>query len=63
MLKFTIGLVAYLSGDAGITTEQKLVVHDYYKAKLTVINIRDVFTAGPEEAAWVMNNMVQPTSD
>jgi L-ascorbate metabolism protein UlaG (beta-lactamase superfamily) len=62
VLKFSNGLVAYLSGDTGITSEQKLVVHDYYKAKLAVINIGDVFTAGPEEAAWIMNNMVQPTS-
>jgi len=37
-------------------------VHDYYKAKLAVMNIGDVFTTGPEEAAWVMNTMVQPTS-
>jgi len=62
VLKFSNGLVAYLSGDTGITAEQKLVVHDYYKAKLAVINIGDVFTTGPEEAAWVMNTMVQPTS-
>ncbi len=62
VLKFSNGLVAYLSGDTGITSEQKLVVHDYYKAKLAVINIGDVFTTGPREAAWVMNDMVQPTS-
>jgi L-ascorbate metabolism protein UlaG (beta-lactamase superfamily) len=62
VLKFSNGLVAYLSGDTGVTSEQKLVVHDYYKAKLAVINIGDVFTTGPREAAWVMNEMVQPTS-
>jgi L-ascorbate metabolism protein UlaG (beta-lactamase superfamily) len=62
VLRFSNGLVAYLSGDTGITSEQKLVVHDYYNAKLAVINIGDVSTTGPEEAAWVMNNMVQPTS-
>jgi L-ascorbate metabolism protein UlaG (beta-lactamase superfamily) len=62
VLKFSNGLVAYLSGDTGITSEQKLVIHDFYKAKLAVINIGDVFTTGPQEAAWVMNNMVKPTS-
>jgi L-ascorbate metabolism protein UlaG (beta-lactamase superfamily) len=62
VLKFSNGLVAYLSGDTGITSEQKLVVHDYYKARLAVINIGDVFTTGPEEAAWVINDVVQPTS-
>jgi L-ascorbate metabolism protein UlaG (beta-lactamase superfamily) len=32
------------------------------RAKLAVINIEDVFTTGPEEAAWAMNKMVQPAS-
>jgi L-ascorbate metabolism protein UlaG (beta-lactamase superfamily) len=62
VLSFSNGLVAYLSGDTGITAEQKLVVHDYYKAKLAIINIGDVFTTGPKEAAWVMNEIVQPVS-
>jgi L-ascorbate metabolism protein UlaG (beta-lactamase superfamily) len=62
VLKFSNGLVAYLSGDTGITAEQKVVVHDYYKAKLAVINIGDVFTTGPQEAAWVINDLVRPTS-
>jgi len=62
VLKFSNGLVAYLSGDTGITSEQKVVVHDYYKANLAVINIGDVFTTGPTEAAWVINEVVQPTS-
>src|SRR5690606_4650409 len=60
VLKFSNGLVAYLSGDTGITAEQKLVVHDHYQAKLAVMNIGDVFTTGPREAAWVINTMVQP---
>ncbi len=62
VLKFSNGLVTYLSGDTGIIAEQKVVVHDYYKAKLAVIIIGDVFTTGPEEAAWVINDLVQPTS-
>jgi len=62
VLKFSNGLVAWLSGDTGITSEQKLVVHDYYKANLAVINIGDVFTTGPTEAAWVINDVVQPAS-
>ena len=62
VLKFSNGLVAYLSGDTGITSEQKLVVHDHYMAKLAVMNIGDLLSTGPTEAAWVMNEMVQPTS-
>jgi L-ascorbate metabolism protein UlaG (beta-lactamase superfamily) len=62
ILQFSNGLVAYLSGDTGMTTDQKTVVHDYYKPKLVVMNIGDVFTTGPKEAAWVVNELIQPTS-
>lgn len=60
VLIFTNGLVAYLSGDTGITAEQDLVVRQYYKANFAVINIGDVFTTGPTEAAYVINEMVKP---
>lgn len=62
VLTFSNGLVAYLSGDTGITAEQKTVVGDYYKAKLAVMNIGDTFTTGPKEAAWVVNKLVKPNS-
>ncbi len=62
VLTFSNGLVAYLSGDTGITAEQQTVVRDHYKAKLVVINIGDTFTTGPAEAAWVVNNLIKPES-
>ena len=62
VLKFSNGLVVYLSGDTGITAEQKSVVADHYKAKLVVINIGDTFTTGPAEAAWVVNEMIRPNA-
>ena len=62
MLTFSNGLVAYLSGDTGITAEQESVVRDHYRAKLVVMNIGDTFTTGPSEAAWVVNNLVKPAS-
>jgi len=62
VLKFSNGLVVYLSGDTGITAEQKSVVADHYKAKLVVINIGDTFTTGPAEAAWVVNEMIKPNA-
>ncbi|WP_152207174.1 MBL fold metallo-hydrolase [Marinobacter changyiensis] len=62
VLKFTNGLVVYLSGDTGITAEQELVVKDYYGANLAVINIGNTFTTGPNEAAYVINELVQPKS-
>ena len=62
VLTFSNGLVAYLSGDTGITAEQETVVNEHYKAKLVVMNIGDTFTTGPSEAAWVVNELIKPGS-
>ena len=62
VLTFSNGLVVYLSGDTGITAAQDKVVRGYYKAKLAVLNIGDTFTTGPSEAAYVINDLVQPAS-
>jgi L-ascorbate metabolism protein UlaG (beta-lactamase superfamily) len=62
VLRFSNGLVAYLSGDTGITADQELVVRGHYNAKLAVMNIGDGFTTGPAEAAYVINELVKPAS-
>jgi len=62
VLKFSNGLVAYLSGDTGITAAQDKVVNGYYKATLVVMNIGDGFSTGPNEAAYVINDLVKPVS-
>lgn len=62
VLSFTNGLVAYLSGDTGLTAEQDLVIRRFYKANFAVINIGGTFTTGPLEAAYVINEMVKPNS-
>ncbi|APV51999.1 metal-dependent hydrolase [Betaproteobacteria bacterium GR16-43] len=62
VLKFSNGLVVYLSGDTGITADQDLVVRGHYGAKLAVMNIGDGFTTGPAEAAYVINDLVKPAS-
>jgi L-ascorbate metabolism protein UlaG (beta-lactamase superfamily) len=62
VVSFSNGLVVYLSGDTGITAEQDVVVRRHYKANLAVINIGDVFTTGPTEAAYVIDELVKPTS-
>ena len=62
VLRFSNGLVVYLSGDTGITADQEFVVRDYYHAKLVVMNIGDGFTTGPAEASYVVNELVQPAS-
>lgn len=62
VLTFSNGLVLYLSGDTGITAAQDKVVRGYYKAKLAVMNIGDGFSTGPKEAAYVINDLVQPNT-
>jgi L-ascorbate metabolism protein UlaG (beta-lactamase superfamily) len=62
VLRFSNGLVAYLSGDTGIIADQELVVRNHYSAKLAVMNIGDGFTTGPVEAAYVINELVKPAS-
>ena len=62
VVRFSNGLVAYLSGDTGITADQERVVRDHYNAKLAVMNIGDAFTTGPAEAAYVINDLVKPAS-
>ena len=62
VLTFSNGLVVYLSGDTGITAEQDSVVRQHYQAKLVVMNIGDIFTTGPKEAAFVVNELVKPNA-
>ncbi len=62
VLRFSNGLVAYLSGDTGILADQELVVRNYYYAKLAVMNMGDGFSTGPAEAAYVINELVKPAS-
>jgi len=62
VLRFSNGLVVYLSGDTGIIADQELVVRNHYNAKLAVMNMGDGFTTGPVEAAYVINELVKPAS-
>lgn len=62
VLTFSNGLVVYLSGDTGVTAEQKTVVGDQYGTELVVMNIGDTYTTGPTEAAYVINDLIKPVS-
>ena len=61
VVRFTNGLVAYLSGDTGIHSEMKTVVHDFHKANLAVLNLGvnpGIYISG----AHVVNELVRPAS-
>jgi L-ascorbate metabolism protein UlaG (beta-lactamase superfamily) len=61
VVRFTNGLTAYLSGDTGLHSEMKTVVHDFHKANLAVLNLGNnpgIFQSG----AHAMNDLVRPAS-
>ncbi len=60
VVTFTNGLVVYLSGDTGLTTDMETVVNRFFQANLTVINISDTFVTGPEEAAYAIKTLIKP---
>jgi L-ascorbate metabolism protein UlaG (beta-lactamase superfamily) len=62
VLDFSNGLTVYLSGDTGITAEQEAVVRRHFGAELVVMNIGGIFSTGPTEAAWVIDELVQPNA-
>lgn len=61
VIRFTNGLVAYLSGDTGIHTEMKTVVNEYHRANLAVFNLG--LSAGTNASvAQSLNELVRPAS-
>lgn len=60
VITFSNGLVVYLSGDTGIIGDMQTLVREFYGANLAVINIGDIFSTGPEEAAFAINHLVKP---
>lgn len=61
VVKFTNGLVAYLSGDTGIHTEMKTVINEHHKANLALLNI-GATAVTLVSAAHAMNELVRPAS-
>lgn len=61
VVKFTNGLVAYLSGDTGIHSEMKTVINEFHKANLAVLNLGvnpGIFASG----AQAVNDLIRPAS-
>lgn len=60
VLTFSNGLAVYLSGDTGHISDMKHIVRDYYNAKVAIVNMGDIFSMGPEEAAFAVNKLIKP---
>ena len=61
VLRFTNGLVVYLSGDTGMHAEMKSVVGDYFKPGLMVLNL-GATAVTPKDAAHITNELVRPAA-
>jgi hypothetical protein len=61
VVKFTNGLVVYLSSDTAVFGDMKMVISDFHKANLAVINL------GPnpglfQSGAYAINDLLKPAS-
>ncbi len=61
VVRFTNGLVAYLSGDTGIHTEMKTVVNEYHHAHLAVLNF-GATALSTTAGVHAMNELVRPAA-
>jgi L-ascorbate metabolism protein UlaG (beta-lactamase superfamily) len=61
VVKFTNGLVAYLSGDTGVHSEMKTIVKDLHHANLALLN-QGPSAVDAMASAYAMNDLVQPAS-
>ena len=61
VLLFSNGLSVYLTGDTGLFSDMEIIAR-FYRPRLVVINIGDVGTLGPTEAAFAIQNLVRPTT-
>ena len=59
VVTFTNGLTVYLSGDTGLISDMEAVVNEFFHANLTVINMGDLFSIGPEQAAFAIRNLIR----
>lgn len=61
VVKFSNGLVVYLSGDTGINSEMRTVINEFHQANLAVLNLGNntgIYLSAP----YVINELVQPES-
>ena len=61
VIRFSNGLVAYLSGDTGIFSEMKTTVNEFYHASLVELNL-GYSALNAKAAAYIINDLVKPMS-
>jgi len=61
VIRFTNGLIVYLSGDTAVHNDMKSVVADFHKANLMLLNLGPNAVT-PESAAYAANELVHPNA-
>ena len=61
IIRFSNGLTVLWSGDSGFFGDMRLF-SQYYGVNLAIMHIGDVFTMGPNEAAFAVNHLIKPRS-
>ena len=61
VLAFTNGLRAYLSGDTAPMGDMRMLIKDFYRANLAVLNV-GAFALQSEEGAYVAEELIQPAA-
>ena len=59
VVMFTNGAAIYLTGDTGFFGDMETIVRRYYKANAAVFNIGDIFSTGPDEAAFAVKELLK----
>ena len=59
VIRFSNGLSVFWTGDSGFFGDMALY-SQFYGVNLAIIHIGDIFTMGPEEAAFAVNKLIKP---
>lgn len=62
VVRFTNGLVAYLTGDTAMFGDMSQIIGRFYQPNLVVLNMGDVFTMGPDDAVTTIQHLIRPRS-
>ncbi len=59
IIRFTNGLTVLWTGDSGLIGDWE-TQSKFYKPNLAVVHMGDLFTMGPDEAAFAVNHLIKP---
>ena len=61
IIRFTNGLTVLWTGDSGLIGDWE-IQSEFYRPNLAVVHMGDLFTMGPDEAAFAVDRLIRPMS-